>query len=143
MGKSGSVRGSYNSINNDSQSNENTSLQIYYEGLDHNEKSDIQGSSFEAVDAFLKSINSKTKNGGKELFFSLESYNTHSEIMAILEQSGYKIYAVANLFDQYLSEQIYKKLIEVKFYLKQLEEANDEEQEFLESNKVFSQLMTI
>ncbi len=41
MIKSGSVGGSYNSINNGSKSNENTSLQIYYEGLDHNEKSDI------------------------------------------------------------------------------------------------------
>ena len=69
-----------------SKSNENTSLLVITEGLDHNEKADIPESTDEAVDAYLKSINSKTKKGGKELYFSLVSYNTHTEIMVILSK---------------------------------------------------------
>jgi hypothetical protein len=40
----------------------------------------------------IPKINSKTKKGGKELYFSLVSYNTHTDIMVILSKVKYKIY---------------------------------------------------
>jgi hypothetical protein len=44
------------------------------------------------------------------------------------------------LIDEDESEEIYQKLVEVKFYLKQYAKADDEEKEFLKSKNVFKQL---
>lgn len=78
---------------NSSQSNENTYLQVITEGLDHNEKADIPDSNDEAVATYLKSINSKTTSRGKELYFSLVSYNLHTEIMVILSKVSFTMCA--------------------------------------------------
>lgn len=58
---------------------------MIFVGLDHDEQSNIPSNmDRKEMNEYLGNIFQKTKNGGQNLYFSLASYNTHTEIREIL-----------------------------------------------------------
>lgn len=75
------------------------------------------------------------------MFFSLASYNTHTQIREILTKVDWEKTALINKINEDLSVVLYKNLLSVKLYLMLYDEASLEIRDILDEKNVLDTLL--
>ena len=75
------------------------------------------------------------------MFFSLSSYNTHTQIREILTKVDWEKTALINKINEDLSVVLYKNLLSVKLYLMLYDEASLEIRDILDEKNVLDTLL--